>query len=441
MSDSAAIRAIVAEGVTRSFPAGTPRDEPIPHLADRASVLKGIRRCGKTYRMFQQINELLADGVPRGHILFADFEDDRLVPLDEHTIAQVVEEFLRVSAPEPEATLYLFLDEVQEAPDWGRTLRRLTQDGRYEICVSGSSSKMLSEDVSTEFRGRGIAADLYPYSFREFLRARGQEPRSGVPSPDEGRTLAAALEQYLVVGGFPEVQDCDAFTRVSALQGVARTIVARDLAERHGLPALGTLRFIQYALRLSGREFSVGKIYNTLRSTHVQLSKEDAYALPTWCEDSYLFFLVSRFGADFAEAQRGRRKLYAVDPGLQTAMGPASSRDSGQALETAVYVELRRRLRGDPLSSIGFWRTASGYEVDFVVGDEVERVPRELYQVSLDVRDPATLARETRALTEALDETGLGDGWLIVGSAGLHSQVSDGRIHLVEAWRWLLGLS
>ncbi len=443
----AGLRTVVAEGVTREIPRGTRRDVAIPKLGDRASVLKGVRRCGKTYRMFQRIHELMDAGVPRDRILFVDFEDDRLSFYPNNVIGDAVEEYLRLVPVASSEKTYLFFDEVQNVEEWGRTLRRLTQDPRFEICVSGSSAKMLSDDVATEFRGRGIAADVYPYSFREFLRHRGLEPAgapagapAGVVSPDEERALRRAFEEYLGVGGFPEVQNADSATRITGLQDVAQTVVARDLAERHGLPALGARRFVQRALRCSGREYSTNKIYNELKSMGVSLAREDAYALPAYCEDAYLFFLVARFGADMAQAQMGRRKLYAVDPGLSFAMGPSGSADLGQRLETAVYLELRRRLHGDRLLNIGFFQTPAGYEVDFAVGDAEDRTLRSLYQVSALVESPATFRRECRALTDAMDATGLERGSLIVLDAAALPQPGDSRIHVVDAWRWMLGM-
>ena len=438
MSD-ASLRAVVAEGVTRAIPRGTRRDVAIPKLGDRASVLKGVRRCGKTHRMFQRVHELMDAGVPRGRILFVDFEDDRLALYSGNVIADAVEEYLRVAPVPAGEKAYLFFDEVQNVDGWGRTLRRLTQDARFDICVSGSSAKMLSDDVATEFRGRGIAADVSPFSFREFLRHRVLEP-SGVMSPDDERTLRRAFEDYLAVGGFPEVQDADNATCIAGLQDIVQAVVVRDLAERHDLPALGARRFVQRALRCSGREYSTNKIYNELKSMGVSLAKEDAYALPAYCEDAYLFFLVARFGADMVQAQMGKRKLYAVDPGLSFAMGPSGSADLGQRLETAVYLELRRRLRGDRLSSIGFFQTPAGYEVDFAVGDAEDRVLRSLYQVSTSVESPATLRRECRALTDAMDATGVERGNLIVLDVAGLPQPEDSRIHVLEAWRWMLGM-
>ena len=437
MGNREAIKTVVSEGLTRDIPHGIDRDAALPRLANRASVIKGVRRCGKTYRMFQRMNELLSNGVPRQHMLFIDFEDDRLMGVSDNVIGDAVEEYLRLTPYSSDTKLYLFFDEVQNVDGWGRPLRRLTQDPKFELCVSGSSAKMLSEDVATEFRGRSVSTEMYPLSFTEFLRMRKIEP-STIVSPDESRQLAKAFESYLDIGGFPEVQFADTATRVSVLQGIGWTVASRDLAERHNLPMLGARRFIQRAMRLSGREFSVNRIYNDLHSMKIPFSKEEAYAMPAHCEDAYLFFLISRFGADMDESQRGKRKLYAIDPGIQFAFGPSSSLDLGQRLEDAVYIELRRRRGGDKLSSIGFYRTGSGYEVDFALGDEDAREITSLYQVSVDVDDPKTYTRETRALTEALDETGLPEGLLLVMDASGVPTPQDKRIHVVSAWEWML---
>lgn len=439
MAPREVIREVVAEGLTRPIPPVVPRDVAIPHLAERASVIKGVRRSGKTFRMFQRMGELVLEGVPRDHMLFVDFEDDRLDGVSDNVIGDVVEEFLRALGTVPPEKLYLFFDEVQNVEGWGRPLRRLTQDPRFEICVSGSSAKMLSEDVATEFRGRGISAELQPFSFREFLRFQAREPK-GIVSPDEARELSLLFEQYLRIGGFPEVQDADVATRITALQDIVWTITARDLAERHGLPMLGTRKFVQRALRLSGREFSVRKTYNDLHSAQIPLSKADAFSLPECCEDAYLFFLVSRFGADPTEAVRGKRKLYAIDPGLQFAFGLAPSADEGQRLEDAVYLELRRRCLGDRRTGIGFYRTKEGFEVDFAVGDADERSVSELYQVAAHGEEATTFTREVRALSAALDETGLSGGTLLVMSARDVPEPEDARIQVRDAWRWMLQL-
>ena len=154
----------------------------------------------------------------------------------------------------------------------------------------------------------------------------------------------------------------------------------------------------------------------------------------------YLFFLVSRFGADLTEATRGKRKLYAIDPGLQFAFGPASSADEGQRLEDAVYLELRRRCLGDRRTGIGFYRTKEGFEVDFAVGDVEERSVSELYQVSAHAKETTTFTREVRALSAALDETGLSEGTLLVMSARDVPEPEDARIQVLDAWRWMLQL-
>ena len=102
------LRTVVAEGVTREIPQGTRRDVAIPKLAQRASVLKGVRRCGKTYRMFQRIHELMDAGVAREQVLFVDFEDDRLSFCPDNVIGAVVEEYLRLVPAAAQGKAYLF---------------------------------------------------------------------------------------------------------------------------------------------------------------------------------------------------------------------------------------------------------------------------------------------------------------------------------------------
>ena len=102
------LRTVVTEGVTREIPQGTRRDIAIPKLAQRASVLKGVRRCGKTYRMFQRIHELMDAGVAREQVLFVDFEDDRLSFYPDNVIGAVVEEYLRLVPAAAQGKAYLF---------------------------------------------------------------------------------------------------------------------------------------------------------------------------------------------------------------------------------------------------------------------------------------------------------------------------------------------
>ena len=138
---------------------------------------------------------------------------------------------------------------------------------------------------------------------------------------------------------------------------------------------------------------------------------------------------MQEFTRSLSESTTAQPKVYAIDPGLALANSRAGVNDRGQRLEDAVYLELRRRNPGGREGTISTLRTKGrGLEVDFVVGDILDEAPTQLVQVT-----------ESMALWEAMRETGLEEGVLVVGNGLDATHESDfGRIHQVPAWKWLL---
>ena len=120
------------------------------------------------------------------------------------------------------------------------------------------------------------------------------------------------------------------------------------------------------------------------------------------------------------------------------AMAPATTDGLTRALETAVYLELRRRFAVRRLSSISMLKLASGREVDFVVGDEAFGQAYELYQVCYSMRDDASREREFAALEEAMQRFGLDCGWVITMDEEGDFAREAGTVHVVPAWKWAL---
>ena len=150
--------------VKRDLSLGTPF-EPAP--GNLVKVVVGMRRSGKTYRLFQEIDALLKSGVPSAKICYFNFDDDRLRPFDSSVIDRVVECFFELHPESRVEGAYLFFDEIQEVPEWDIAARRIVDTEKATVYVTGSSSKMLSTDVATQFRGRSISYELLPLSFSE----------------------------------------------------------------------------------------------------------------------------------------------------------------------------------------------------------------------------------------------------------------------------------
>ena len=427
-----------------------PRDldlgEPLaPRAGNLVKVVTGMRRSGKSYRLFQEMDRLLATGVPERRICYFNFDDDRLGPVTPRTGDDLLETF-RYLNPETQSEegIYLFLDELQEMSDWGRWLRRIVDTTRATIYVTGSSSKMLSKEISTEFRGRALDFELLPFSFGEVvsldpaLAAHREEP---IHAPSSQAQFQALLDAYLDKGGFPAVQDLPRPRANALLQSYAQRVVAKDVVERHNLsrPRVASALATRL-LGLNARQLSVRKIENDLRSAGLATGRGYLAGLVSYFEEAYLLFQVKEFSRSLSESTTAQPKVYAVDPGLALANSRAGVNDRGQRLENAVYLELRRRNPSAREGTISTLHTHEhGYEIDFVVGDVLDGAPYQLVQVTDRMDDPETAKRETRALWEAMRESRLDEGLIVVGNGPAATYESEaGRIAQVPAWKWLL---
>ena len=430
-------------------------EQPLePRAGNLAIVIIGVRRCGKTYRLFQQMDALLAQGVSPERMLYFNFEDSRISPATSQTGDAVLQTYRQMYPEAFDQGVYLFFDEIQEMDGWDRWLRRVIDTTRATIYVTGSSSKLLSEEVASAFRGRSVAYELSPYSFREYVLASGLEVSSLtsvkgeernesrlVLSSAEAARAQALFVSYLQQGGFPAVCSVSEQRAVRVLQGYAQRVVAKDVIERHNLSnPQAVTAFAQRVLASSGRGLSVRKAENTLKSQGIAVSRNFLSQVLAYFEDAFLVASVHEFSRSLSAVSNKSCKVYAVDQGLALANSSAATQDAGQRLETLVYNELRRRCAYGRPGSVSTYRTTKGaYEVDFIVGDAVLQQSFELYQVCLDVSSDATRAREVRALNAAMAECGLGEGFLLVGEGSVEDiAVESGTVHQLPVWLWAL---
>ena len=426
--------------IPRSLDLGEPLS---PRAGNLVKVVIGMRRSGKSYRLFQEMERLISSGVLTNRICYFDFDDDRLKPITPVTGDAVLEAFYAINPSALSEGAYLFFDELQEMAEWGSWLRRIVATRKATIYVSGSSSKMLSTEIATEFRGRALDFELLPFSFREYAAAHDIAGLDAVArSTEEELRLEEAFRRYLRDGGFPATFDLPESRSVALLQSYVQRVVARDVIERHNVrqPRVAAL-FAQRLLGTNARQLSLRKTANDLRSAGIPTSKETLGDLLSYFQEAYLVFAIHELSFSLSESTTSQPKVYAVDPGLALAGGIAHAADEGQRLEDVVYLELRRRMPGMRRESIASLRTKGhGYEVDFVVGDALSGELYDLYQVCVDVDDAATYEREVRALWEALAESRCEEATLIVGRGVDAVLERDGkRIVQVPAWKWLLG--
>ena len=436
-----AVEQLIADFQERPLPTVSPRLTTLPDASTMARVVIGMRPAGKTYLLFQEMRRLVAAGVDRGSILYVNFEDDRLQPLAPGMLDKTLETFYRLNPGARTEGAYLFLDEIQAVAGWSRFARRVLDTESVRLYVSGSSAKMLSTEVATEFRGRGYAVELLPFSFAEALLYAGEELPTSVPGSRSRSRLEAAFTNYVRVGGFPDVQALAEDERIQTLQNYVQLVLLRDIIDRHEVRNVHAVRaFALSLLQSSGSLTSVHKVANDLKSRGIAVGKDTLYALLDHFTDAFLLFTVPIFNRSLRVREANPKKVYAVDPGLAFAVAHAGASNLGARLENAVYLELRRGLHGTRGGVISYYSTQAGHEVDFIVGDPETGHATQLVQVCADLARVDTRQREVRALEAAMNEVGLREGTIVTMHDAEDLAVAGGVIHVVPAWSWMLGM-
>lgn len=382
-----------------------------------AQVVIGVRRSGKSTLCQAAV---LQSGRPFGYV---NFDDERLASLRGEDLNTVLETLYSLNGDFD----VLFLDEVQNIPEWNLFVNRLLRQGMH-VLVTGSNAKLLSGELATHMVGRYHAVELFPLSFAEFCAFHGVDPA-------DKTTLGAGLRQrvldaYLRQGGFPELLtgDLSAPKYVSTL---VSDILERDIRQRLRQRSVRPIRIVaDYLLSVVptvlnssalGARLELGRAPNTVKTYIDHLRR--AYllvAIQKWSRKEHL--------------RIRNEKLYPVDVALMGGGRQASPGENvGWRLETVVLIELLRRHHH--LKDEVFYYQENRSEADFVVcrGNETLAV----VQVSAHLSTPAVRERELRGAATAAKATGCPEATLVT----LHEtgeDVVDGiHVRIVRARDWL----
>jgi predicted AAA+ superfamily ATPase len=420
----------------------TRRDALLPAVAGKAHAVIGMRRSGKTCLLKQLLAATRGSGAPE-RAIYLSFDDDRLAGIDASQFDALLEEyFLRHPEFRRKGRATWFLDEIQLVDGWDRFVRRVLDTEALDIVVSGSSARMLSREIHSSLRGRALPTVITPFSFREALRHRGEEPTERVDRlpPATRSAVEKRLREYLVAGGFPEAQGVgkrpmDRATRLSLLQGYVDTVLFRDVIERHAVSQVAALRWIiRHALRNPCGSFSAHRLHTDLRSQGYNIAKDTVHALLDHLIDVFVIAAVPVATESERRRNTNPRKLYPADPGLIDAFDTSGRPNTGHALETTVFNELSRRG-----AAVSYVKTSEGFEVDFLAQHPDGR--QELVQVCADAADTATWQRETRALDAARDDHPRAERTIVVLDTISARSLSHPKTRVLPAHHWLLAES
>lgn len=431
------VKEVIKEFQEAELPEILPREIDIPLSSLKIIAIIGPRRSGKTYLLFLLIKKLLSQQISPEQIIYINFDDPRLLPCDANGIEMILQAYRELYPEHLKKTNYLFLDEIQNVRDWELGIRRIYDTKKFRIFLTGSSSELLSKEIATQLRGRALGFEILPFSFREVLLAKGIKLNKHIVYSMERFSINKHLEEYLRIGGFPEVVlEKDQNLKVKILKEYLETMFFKDLVERYGIKNQQLLReLMKYLTTNVSNIFSVNAFYKWIKKSY-PLTKRTLLNYVSYLEDTGLFFFIKKFSYSLKEQTQRPRKCYIVDNGLRFVYGFKFSEDEGKNLENAVFLELQHRKIKEPLMEIFYWNDYKKREVDFVVkqGKNVEQ----LIQVCAKIDDFKTKERETIALLKAEEELKCKNLLIITHDYEKEEKVDSRKIVFKPIWKWLI---
>lgn len=423
MDKKPVFRQIIADFIERPLQAVFPRDISLPLDVPKIVSLLGPRRAGKTSVLFHLIGELRKT-VPSERLVYVNFEDDRLFPLQLEDMEGLVQAYYELFPGHRNEIVWFFLDEVQEVPNWERFVRRLFDTEKCRIFLTGSSSKLLSRELATTLRGRTLPFEVFPLSFHEFLIFNQVEAN---PDSSGGQaTILHWFDRWLEQGGFPELVFLPQHLHLKTVEEYLDLMLYRDLAERFSIRNPALLKYLlKYLVVNIAQPVSMNKVYNDLKSQGYALSKNTVYEYVSYLEEAFVLFRADIWHRSVRVQAVSPGKIYAIDPALKYAMSIV--KDLGRVLENQVYLHLRRQ---------GFnpHYFQGKHEVDFFWenGRPVN--------VCLDFQHPSTKNREVQGMLEALHFLDLSEGHILTRDKAEEIRIEGKTIVVAPAWRYLLNL-
>lgn len=385
--------------------------------SELAQVIIGVRRSGKS----TLCRNVLRDG--KKSFAYVNFDDERLALL----VGDDLNEVLRLLYNIYGDFDCLFIDEIQNIPEWYLFVNRLLRQGMH-IMITGSNAKLLSGELATHLTGRHSQIELFPFSFREYCAYNQVDTTTRTTQADAFRH--AAFDDYLRSGGFPEIVKHSA--PASYIDDLLQSIIYRDIRSRYNL------RYMAVFSRLAAHLLNVCPLKVNVKELQEMFNIGSFQTMENYIDylkQAYLLIGVHKYSTKSRLRIRDE-KLYAVDPALMSnRLDAFSGENLGWRLETIVFLELLRRHQ--PFRRDIYYYDETAGEADFLVCKGNQTL--EVIQVSYDISNPKTRKRELKGLDLAAKATGCKNLTLITNYPQETPMTENGLpVRSVSVVDWLL---
>ena len=356
-------------------------------------VFVGVRQAGKSYLLYQRVQQLLAEGKLLEDIVYVNFDDERLQGMAATDFDLIIQAYHSRLA-----------------------------DQKYQVYITGSNAKMLSRDIETVLGGRYLSVNVFPYSFNEYLTAVGVNIAGGWQYGRKANELQRHFRTYFEWGGFPELVNFR--EKRIWLNSLYNRIFFNDLIVRHKIKNEDALRLCVRRLAESVMQpCSLNRLSNLVKSTGVRCSVSTIMEYVRYLQESCLLISLDNYASKFTEKETVK-KHYFVDNGL---LHLFINNPDTLLLENLCAITLYKKYGS------GIYYFNRNIEVDFYVPDEGLAV-----QACYRMSDESTLEREIKALV-AINSLYPLKKAMIVTYEDEGVMERDGlKIEIVPVWKWVL---
>lgn len=395
----------------------------LPESMNKAVIFYGVRRSGKTFLLFDFLKK------HSGNSLYVDFEDERLSGFHLKDFEALKDAFLELKPHLIGKELVFLLDEVQNIKGWEKFCRRAVEREQIKIYISGSSSKVMPSEIHTELRGRAWGIEILPFSFKEYLHAKGVSNNRSIIYGIKKAIVKQHFSEYMRWGGFPEVSLATSeFEKTKLLKEYFGAMFFRDLVERYKITNIQLLESLADKLFSSfSTKFSLTSFYKQYKDKF-PLSKDLLFRYYKYFLQSMLVFEVRTFSESAYKRMRNPAKVFLVDTGLSRRV---TSADTGRLLENIIFLELRRR-------GYEIFYFEEKRECDFIAKTSDNRLLP--IQACFEINDE-NRNREIAGLLTACKRFGIHEGTILTYDEEKEIERDGIKIRVLPVWKWdVLGL-
>ena len=396
-------------------------DRPFDFEENGRYVLVGVRQAGKSYMLYKRARQMMAAGYQLQDMVYINFDDERLMGITADEFDLILQAYQSVYNRTP----ILFFDEIQNVDGWEHFARRLANK-KYHVYITGSNAKMLSRDIQTVLGGRFLEALIYPYTFAEYLEAKGVALEKEWQYGSQRAIVQQACVDYIKWGGFPELLLFR--NKRNWLNSLYEKILLGDIIQRNKVKNEMALRLTMKRLAENVMQpISYNRIANLIRSTGTSIAVSSVSDYVRYAQEACMLFSLENYASKFVEKETVK-KHYFVDNGLLSIF-----LFNGEAalLENLCAVHLRKKYNDE------LYYYNKNVEVDFLVAEEGYAVQASYSIYGEGMQE--TFNRETKALKQL-------DAFLALKRMVIVTYDEEGsipldnnkQIEVIPIWKWLL---